>query len=152
MVNLFIQEPIYITIQELKDSSNNQDIKLSTNDDNLKILISKAQDVIDYIIWDYWIKLLSTQNNIFPEKTLWVPLNIKKACILLCDNMYVWWVLSWWAYNWNIWNIKSETYRWTSVQYFDTWEILKNQFADNEVMLYLNDYTSSLSSKWFKNA
>jgi len=48
MTNLFIEEPTYITVQELKDSTTGE-LSL-TSDDNIKIYIVKAQILIDSLI------------------------------------------------------------------------------------------------------
>jgi len=49
MTNLFLREPTYITVTEIKDSTSNSDLQ-NLSDDEIKILISKAEDTIDNYI------------------------------------------------------------------------------------------------------
>jgi len=52
MANIFQTSPVYISLENLRDSTTNEDLKLDTqvSNENVSILISKAQDIIDNVI------------------------------------------------------------------------------------------------------
>jgi hypothetical protein len=136
MTNLFIEEPTYITVQELKDSST-WELSL-TSDDNIKIYIVKAHILIDSLIWSYWTKVSETQKYIFPTINDWIPLSIKKATILLSESLY--------KNRFNLdkfYNIQQEQRRWNSVTYDNS---SKSKFQNihpclnDEIYIYLKDY------------
>lgn len=163
MTNLFVQDPVYISIENLRDSTTNEDIKADSpvvvTDEDLKILIWKAQDIIDAVIFVYWDKNSETQTTIFPIKnTDWsdnteIPIDVQKATILLVENLYEWWVLDGWAYGvWSQWIIKSETSRWHTISYFSWWSSATdiNEFLNDEILIYLRDYILNLSAQWYR--
>ena len=133
MTNLFIEDITYLTLDEYKDSG------WTIKDDNdIKIFVRKAEQIIDDIIWSYWDKLDNTQNTIFPVLDERVPLGIKKACILITNCLYK---------NKDRLDfskvIVSETRRWKSVSY-DT--KFKDKFKmlhscnNEEIYLYLKPF------------
>ena len=69
MTNIFAQDPVYITIQELKDSTSKSEIG-ALNDEEIKELIYKAELIIDDYIVTFWEKFEETQPFIFPIKDL----------------------------------------------------------------------------------
>ena len=157
MTNLFIQEPVYISIEDFRMSSTNSDIWVTIGsiitDDKIKIIISKSEEIIDALIWDFWEPDVVGQLRVFPLVELWLPLDIKQATVLLGTLLYEWGILDWNAYEWQwSWAIKSETYRWHSVSYFWTWSqyLWANRFLNEEVLTYLHYYLPSLSSNWYK--
>ena len=161
MANLFVNEPIYTTIIDLRETTTNPDLKESSivNDENVKILITKSQDIIDAVIECYWTPNISWQKTIFPIKNEdWtdnteIPLDIQLTTILLVENLYVWGVLDGWAYwVWGNWKIKSETSRWHTVSYFGggSSAIDNNEFLNQEILTYLDPYILNLSAQWYK--
>ena len=156
MANIFESTPIYTNVVDVRDTTTNTELQSSTNvsDWDVEILIWKAQDIIDDVIWDYWTPADENQNTIFPlyEETS-IPVNIQKATILLVENLFVWWVLDWWAYElWWTKDIKSETSRWHTVSYYwnISWAIDSNQFLNDEIMIYLKPYLLNLSAVWYR--
>lgn len=161
MANLFLTEPVYLSLTDLRETTTNLDLKeaYSVDDDNVKILVWKAQDIIDNLITDYWIPNIENQETIFPIKNddwtdnVIVPIVIQKATVLLIENLYVGWVLDWWAY-WTGWNspIKSETSRGHTISYYSwtTSAIDINEFMNDEIMIYLKPYILNLSVQWYK--
>lgn len=161
MANLFLTEPVYLSLTDLRETTTNPDLKEvdSVDDDNIKILIWKAQDIIDNLITDYWTPNIENQETIFPIKNDdWtdnevVPIVIQKATVLLVENLYVWWVLDWWAYwTWSNSPIKSETSRGHTISYYSwaTSAIDINEFMNDEIMIYLKPYILNLSVQWYK--
>ena len=154
MANIFIQDPIYISEVDLKESSNNIDIQENLESDDLKELITKAEDIIDMVIWDFWVAEVEWQTRIFPTSELWLPIDIVKATVLLCDNLYAGGILDWNAYDNTSgnWSVKSETYRGHTVSYYwDSNELVKkNEFLDEQILIYLKPYLLSLDSKWYR--
>jgi len=82
MTNIFDEDIIYLTEQEYSDSD-----WIITDPVDVKIYIRKAEIVIDNIIWSYWKKDDINQVTIFPVNGM-VPLNIKKACVLITNCLY----------------------------------------------------------------
>lgn len=161
MTNIFEENPVYVDIQTLRDSTTNPDLKEPTTVDDTKvsILISKAEIIIDYVIQYYWVPNEENQETIFPIQTEdWkpnteIPKRIKMATILLVESMYVWGVLDWMAYEW--WfsgKIKSETSRGHTVSYYNSsWDSVDyNQFLNEEIIMYLKPYTLNLSAQWYR--
>ena len=158
MANIFLEEPIYISENELKEST--KDIWLqwvnNTDIDNRKILIRKAEIIIDSVIWSYWIKVNLEQRNIFPVLIELIPINIKKVTILLCEWLYQWWELEAWI-NWpKKWSmVKSEKYWLHVVEYQE--EIIvtnslsnKSQYINQEIEILLKPFLSSVWMRWSK--
>lgn len=90
MASIFAQDPIYITIQEVKDSTKKTAITL-LSDTDIKILIYKAQKSIDNYIVGYWKPFVSWQSFIFPIDIDWVstiPADIKEACLYCVEQIY----------------------------------------------------------------
>ena len=157
MADLFVQEPIYITLADFRESSTNSDIRDTTtplvSDNNIKKIISKSEEIIDALIKEFWDPEVEWQTRIFPELEIWLPLDVQQSTILLWTLLYEGGILDWNAYEWQ-WSgaVKSETYRWHSVSYFWTWSqfLWANRFLNEEVLIYLNHYLLSLSSNWSK--
>ena len=161
MANLFETTPIYVSISDLRDTTTNSDLKSSwtVEDWDVSILISKAQDIIDNAIWDYWVPNIENQETIFPiknedwtENTV-IPIDIQKATVLLVENLYIWGVLDGGAYwVWTQGSIKSETSRGHTISYFAwaTNAAESNEFLNEEIMIYLKPYILNLSAQWYK--
>lgn len=156
MANLFETIPVYIALADLRDTTSNEDLKTDSgvSDWDASILISKAQDIIDNVIWDYWEPADETQDTIFPllDETT-VPVNIQKATVLLVENLYISWVLDWDAYElWGSRSVKSETSRWHTVSYYwgSNSSMDSNEFLNEEIMIYLKPYYLNLSAQWYK--
>jgi len=95
MNNLFIEDPIYITIQDLKDSTNKTWIA-SLTDNQIKRLIYEAQFAIDDYILHYWTKYSESQSFIFPTQDEdWnievIPNDIKIATVYVCEQIFESW-------------------------------------------------------------
>ncbi|HPO05594.1 MAG TPA: hypothetical protein PLQ36_00625 [Candidatus Gracilibacteria bacterium] len=90
-MNIFVKDPVYISLQDLKDSTSKEGIKGLT-DDELKVFITKAQIAIDNYIVSYGEKYVSTQDNIFPIKDelvdSLVPSDITYATLLVVEQLY----------------------------------------------------------------
>lgn len=112
-MNIFAQESIYVTITEAKESS---EILSKINDESKRVYITKAQTIIDNIIWKYGNKEDITQKTIFPVIGEWIPLEIKQATILLAENLS--------SYTESDRVVTSEKRRWNAV----TYEVKANQY------------------------
>ena len=109
MSNIFSQDPVYITVTEVRDSTSDSDIQ-SLNDEKIKILIYRAEKEIDNYIWHTIYKPFSTsQTFLFPvnnpeDDTSLLPADIKEACLYTVEHIFT---------NSNLsstgWNIKRET-------------------------------------------
>ncbi len=160
MADIFIQDPVYITVQELKDSTTNALIDAESDDNNKKI-ITEAQDIIDQYIGSYPTKADENQYYIFPTIDDWIPLDIQKATVLLCENLANWGYYSWKAYNqsWSSWNILVEKYWPHSVMFDNTTSWIntseQNKYVDEQVYRYLEYYITNWIQaipwqQWFK--
>jgi len=83
MTNL-LNDPIYITVQELKDSSP----LINDTTPNPESLITQAQYAIDGYIGSYGLPEEDGQPFIFPT-TEWMPDDIKVATVMVCDFLYM---------------------------------------------------------------
>ena len=119
MANIFLKDPVYITIQEIKDSTTKTNLQNET-DDNIKILINKAQQRIDKYIKKYWIPEVSTQETIFPTQKDWIPEDIKIATFYTVEQIYENWDTIHWAIQ--TWSgvVKSEK-TWDRSITYDVW-------------------------------
>ena len=93
MTNLFLREPTYITVTEIKDSTSNSDLQ-NLSDDEIKILISKAEDTIDNYIWSYWVPFEEDQTLIFPIDLEWIalmPQDVKIATFYTVEQLFANW-------------------------------------------------------------
>lgn len=126
MANLFLQEPIYISVQDYKDSTS-KDIT-SLTDDDIKVLIYKAQKIIDNYIWSYWVKFDSEQDFIFPidnNGVSEIPQDIKLSSVMICDQLLV---------------------NWDTINWYEAWQVLQEKtwdrqitYAENDNSLFINE-------------
>lgn len=154
--NLFSQDTTYITIEELKASCLISEIT-ELYDEKLKELICRAESTIDSYIWEYWEKLSDSQVTIFPTQNDWIPLEIKKATVIMCVNIFNSWFLLDDTYKNQIWKgISSETYRGYSVSFFDkniysndVAERYKTRLITDDLSIYLKRYVKP-KNKFFR--
>lgn len=96
MASLYLQDPIYVTGQELKDTTTVADIKALSIDDS-KILIYQSQLMIDrYLGKTRDLKYNSSQDFLFPIKNKdWdpeIPTEVKIATVLVCEFIFANWI------------------------------------------------------------
>lgn len=91
MANLFVQDPVYITIDEIKDTSSKAWL-ITLSDDELKVLITKAQQLVDNYIISYGEKYNEDQAYIFPTKDSnengLLPNDITVATFYIIEQLY----------------------------------------------------------------
>ena len=91
MANLFLREPTYISVQDYRDSTA-KDVSWLVDDD-IKVLIAKAEDLIDdYIHINIYPKFDSEQDLLFPiddDGVSVIPQDIKQATVYSCDQLFV---------------------------------------------------------------
>ena len=96
MASLYLQDPIYVTEVELKDTTTVAGIQaLSTSDTN--ILIYQSQLMIDSYLKKTWdLKYNSSQDFLFPIKNKdWnseIPKEVKIATVLVCEFIFANWL------------------------------------------------------------
>jgi len=68
MTNLLIQDPVYISLEDFRETTKNSSLKssLSVCDDDLKWIIYSVQKIIDDYIWHYETAFDEDQEFIFP--------------------------------------------------------------------------------------
>ena len=91
MANIFLREPIYITVQSIRDTTSKTAL-LALTDDEIKVLISKAEDSIDNYIIRYWTKFDEDQDLIFPvniENVSVIPNEISVATYYSVEQIFV---------------------------------------------------------------
>lgn len=89
-MNIFVQTPVYISVQDVKDSTSKSAIKLLT-DDEIKVLIYKAQLTIDNYIIGYGTPYDETQTFIFPvdvDGVSTIPDDIVYSTLLVVEQIY----------------------------------------------------------------
>lgn len=84
MTNL-LNNPIYVSIADTKSSST---ILSGLTDNQIAVLITKAQFAIDGYLWSYWLPEVEWQDFIFPT-TEWIPNDIQIATVMVCEFIYL---------------------------------------------------------------
>lgn len=143
MTNLFIQEPIYISLEDLTDSTVKDEIKTLSDNDKKK-LIYESQKIIDAYIVSYWEKFEESQEFLFPimdwDNPL-IPNDIKISTVYVCEKIYeVWDNIS---NESNIWNVRKEVAWDYSIEYFTKtyWNV--NEIIPDKAKYLLDKYKSS---------
>lgn len=136
MANLFLKNPVYITIDEIKETSTKAWL-IALTDDELKVLITKAQQLVDNYIISYGEKYDEDQTYIFPikdsDENSFLPNDITVATFYTVEALYE---------NWDM--IKPATTTW--------WEIKSEKVWDRQVV-YIEGTTSNntLRTLWIPN-
>ena len=90
-MNLFSWTAVYVTIQDVKDSTWKAWI-IALTDAEIQELIYKAQYRIDNYIWSYWVPFVDGQEFIFPvlmdDGTSYIPTDIKQASIFVINQIF----------------------------------------------------------------
>jgi len=112
MPNIFLLDPVYITIAQIDDTTSKAWL-IALTDDEKKVLITKAQNIIDWYIWSYWTKFDEDQANIFPiEDEDWaseLPLDITTATFYTVEQLFESWdLISWAVSSSNWWAVTQE--------------------------------------------
>jgi len=91
MSNLFLREPTYITIDQIKDTSSKTWL-IALTDDEIKVLISKSEDAVDRYIIKYWVPFDEDQTLIFPiiweYWTSYIPNDIIMSTFYIVEQIY----------------------------------------------------------------
>jgi len=90
MANLFTWTAVYVSIQDVKDSTNKAWI-IALTDVEIQELIYKAQYRIDNYIWSYWTPYVDWQEFIFPvmkDDVSYIPTDIKQATIFVIEQIF----------------------------------------------------------------
>lgn len=123
MASIFLKTPVYITAEEVKDTTTKTGL-LALSDDSIKILITKAQEMVDNYIISYWKKFDEGQSYIFPVDINWIstlPEDIKIATFYCVEQIFEngdtikWSVTTTWT-----WAISSER-TWDRTISYDVW-------------------------------
>ena len=138
MTNILIQDITYLTPSDVKDSSSLFDCK---SDDDIKIIVSQAEMLIDKLVKSYWTKAVETQKTIFPTVDDWIPIRIQQACLLISEKILK---DSSWDTNYVI---KSEKRRWNTIVY-DTNQTSSDydsisKYIDETIYTLLEPYLNS---------
>ena len=90
-MNLFSWTAVYVTIQDVKDSTWKAWI-IALTDAEIQELIYKAQYRIDNYIGSYWVPFVDGQEFIFPvlmdDGTSYIPTDIKQASIFVINQIF----------------------------------------------------------------
>lgn len=84
MTNL-LNNPIYVSVANAKASST---ILSWLTDNEIAVLITKAQIAIDWYLWSYWLPEDVDQDFIFPT-TDWIPTDIQIATVMVSEFIYL---------------------------------------------------------------
>ena len=92
MANIFLNEPVYITVQQVKDSTSKPAI-VSLTDDEIKVLIYKAQREVDSYLWaTFRPPFDSNQEFIFPvlkDSLSYLPIWITEATLYVVEQVFI---------------------------------------------------------------
>lgn len=135
MTNLLVKDPVYITLQDFRDTTTNTDLQ-TIIDDDLKSIIYKAQLVIDDYIQHYWKPFVDWQEFIFPIDVDWVetyPVDISIATVLIGESIY--------TSTWDNRNIKVDRMWPQTIEYFDKQKY--SSYINEKAKLILDKYKSS---------
>ena len=123
MASIFLQDPIYITVQQVIDSTSKAWLASLPSDD-IKQLIYMAQREIDmYIVNTFRPKFDSSQEFLFPvlnDELSYLPNILTEATLYVVEQLFV----SWDTVTWNVgtWNILEEK-TWPHTVKFDKSQI-----------------------------
>lgn len=123
MANIFLREPTYITVQEVRDTTSKADL-IALTDDEIKVLIAKSEDLIDWYIESYGTPFDENQNLIFPIKdedwNSYIPDDIKVATFYTVEQVFSNWdTISTATITWS-WEVKSEKV-WDRLVTYEVW-------------------------------
>lgn len=106
----------YISIEDVKINTTNNDIK-NLNDNVINSFIIKAQSFIDDYIWD--VEKFDENNYFkFPDINNKIPKEIELATLYLVENIFVFELKNFWK------ELTNESWEWYSVSY--NWTDLRN--------------------------
>jgi hypothetical protein len=92
MASIFLKDPIYITVQQVRDSTSKPDIVTLTND-QIKVLIYKAQREVDaYINSTFRPQFEESQEFLFPvlkDELSYLPDILTEATLYVVEQVYV---------------------------------------------------------------
>lgn len=153
MSNIFIKDPVYISVQDLQDTTTKQALKDATEDE-VKEVIAKAEWIIDNYIISYWTKFDENQNTIFPildtdwESSL-LPQDIKMAAYFTSVQIFVNGdtIRTSVSTSWS-WAIKSEK-TWSHSVTYDIWTSVST--VDATSTLWLPQEAIMILKKYRKN-
>ena len=129
MASIFLKDPVYITVEEVKSSSSNSNLLELSNDD-VSVLIYKAELEIDnYLQCISFPKFEEDQDFLFPylspvDLSSVLPADITIACLYVVEQLVV---------NWD-----------TIVLQSNSWTVKKEITGDYQVE-YDNSITNDLS-------
>jgi hypothetical protein len=87
MASIFWGVPVYITVEQVKDSTT-IDWLIASADSAITRRILEAQKIIDTFIGSYWDELVDDQATIFPTVNDWIPADITEACLYIVESLY----------------------------------------------------------------
>lgn len=146
MANIFLREPVYITVDQIKDTTSKAWL-IALTDDEIKVLISRSEDLIDNYIVSYWVPFDESQTLIFPVNENWVstlPSDITTATFYTVEQLFENWdTITGSTSSWS-WAISSEK-TWDRTVSYDvgtstTNNVLKSLWLPPEVISILNNY------------
>ena len=94
MASIFLQDPIYITVQQVIDSTSKPSIAILPADD-IEQLIYKAQREIDaYLVATFRPKFDESQEFLFPvnnDSVSYIPSILTEATLYVVEQLYLLW-------------------------------------------------------------
>jgi len=91
MANIFLRDPTYITIAQVKDTTDKAALA-ALGDDALKVLIARAEDLVDRYIISYGTPYDEDQTLIFPvedeDGASSLPDDITKGTFFVVEQVY----------------------------------------------------------------
>jgi len=92
MANIFQQVPVYITADDVRDSTSNTALQALTNPE-IEVLITKAQGEVDgYICRTFRPPFEDTQDYLFPvlkDDVSYLPMEITQATFYIVEQLFV---------------------------------------------------------------
>ena len=140
MTNLLATTPVYVTAQDVKDTTNVTDLKTELDAD-INRRINEAQQIVDDYIIHFWEKYDEDQANIFPIKddnwSSLIPNDIKVATIYVVESVYLTWAPTTGASSW--WDIKSEKV-WDHTITYTEWTSWSVELMSEKAKQILDNY------------
>jgi hypothetical protein len=92
MANIFQQTPVYITADDVRDTTSNLDLKALTNAE-IEVLITQAQREVDaYVSRTFRPPFVDTQELIFPvskDDVSYLPAEITEATFYIVEQLFL---------------------------------------------------------------
>ena len=145
MASIFLNDPVYITVQQVKDSTSKPALA-SLTDDEIKVLIYKAQREVDSYLWHtFRSPFVDNQEFVFPvlkDEVSYLPLWITEATLYVVEQVFI----SWDTINASLggWTVLEEK-TWPHTIKYAEWSVISWLLVPDLAKKLLDEYRNSFT-------